>query len=208
MTFKVNKRIILLSSMIVFLLLNFSCKIHFCFDTIQEGTKEVYCEKYGHYLSLPDTTTPYRWYYSSDSVLVCNVDLSSIGNDCNLNSRLFSSHDIELIRKQNNVLTHFFRIRNARYGDGSFGRCFFARVPFRYKHIRKNTYDYVIPITYLNDGVFVVHDKQTNDSMSLIIRDFLLLSMDSASVFEWEKRCNQGMKIEEHFNPYNAYIIQ
>lgn len=204
---KVNKRRIMLTLFIMSLILNCGCGMHFCFDTAQLGTKEIYSEKHKQYLSCSDSITCYRWYYASDSILVCNADLGSIGIGGDLHSRRFSSKDIDIMRQHNNLFNHFFRVRNAKYGDESIGKCFFVRIPFRHKYFTKSTHDLVIPITYMEDGEFVIHDKKTDDSMSIRIRNYLFQSMDSASVFRWEERCKQGIKKEEHFNPYHGYVF-
>lgn len=167
-----------------------------------------------------DTTMTQRYYFAMDSVLVCNTNLSELGNT--ISNRVFNSDDIGRIRSEINLDTHYIVIEHA---DGGYlgnicdknkirfdikedveKHCFYLMIPYKKNGFRfrlgfydfpfkKRSYLKIIPITYIDKNTFFVHiNKGISEAEKNEIRKILSNNLDSVSIDMWIKRCEEGEK--------------
>ncbi len=195
---------------------SWSCSSHYCYDSRQVGLREVLSVSGEYYILTPDSTTNCIWTYASDSIPVINTNLRPLCIDSNLIKRVFTSKNIFEVRQCREISDHYIELIKAKGVDLRIGHLFFARekrlcfstesnggtyyvlVPFKRKRlIRERSYAYEIPVTYINDSLIVVHNKQMDPKTTQYVTDHLLTLMDTSSVIYWISRCQQTIKVVE-----------
>ena len=154
-----------------------------------------------------------KWFYASDSLMVYNADLDRLDRS-HVKNRVFSSKDIERIRKELSIPNEYFWIVEANTVNLSNKRgpnektfdiiqtqtrhFFYVIIPCSKKRgSRTRTIDVEIPVTYI-DTTFIIHTKRKGRWNGECIRKNVSADIDMDHVEKWLIRCKLGRMHRPH----------
>lgn len=144
-----------------------------------------------------DTASTQRYYFAMDSILLCNTNLSGLGR--NISGRLFTSDDINKIRSEIKIDSHYIEIIHPgdlhydygfRFVDKENKYCLYLVILFKHLELFPPNYNFtpvfeftpvgfgyyviIIPITYIAANNFFLHvDKDMPWNIAFEIRKAL-----------------------------------